>query len=167
AGKLIYQLPGVHTLLQERLTALKQLKIPLVELLVSQKLSRTLEEYKVPSPAAKAAAQLAAIGKNLIPGQRVRFLYTRGKPGVFAWDLQERPDPGMVDTDRYAELLCRAAFTILQPLGVEEQTLRWWMFTNAGYGAPPGFLPETCSQEMPLLGELSWSILHLDPVCFS
>lgn len=164
AGKLTELLPGIHALLRARLTALRQLKIPLEELLVSQKLSRTLEEYKVPSPAARAAAQLAGIGKNLIPGQRVRFLYTRGKPGVFAWDLQERPDPGIVDTDRYAELLCRAAYTILQPLGVEEQTLRWWMFTNAGYGAPPGFLPEICSQEMPLLGELSWSISQLDPI---
>jgi DNA polymerase-2 len=154
AGKLVELLPRMHWLLQSRLSALRQGKVSLEELLVSQKISRTLEEYKVPSPAARAAAQLAKIGKHLIPGQRVRFLYTRGKPGVFAWDLPERPDPGMVDTDRYAELLCRAAFTILQPLGVEEQTLRWWMFSNAGYGAPPGTLPVSCSQETPLLGDL-------------
>ena len=157
AGKLVHQLPNIHALLQARLLALRQQKIPLEELLVSQKLSRALEEYKVLSPAARAAAQLADIGKHLIPGQRVRFIYTRGKPGVFAWDLEERPDPGIVDLDRYAELLCRAAFTLLQPLGVKEQTLRWWMFTNAGYGAPPGFLPDSCLQEMPLLGELSGS----------
>ena len=69
--------------------------------------------------------------------------------------------------DRYAELLCRAAYTILQPLGVEERTLRWWMFTNAGYGAPPGFLPDSCSQETPLLGDFSWIMNHLDPVFFS
>jgi DNA polymerase-2 len=163
-GQLVDQLPRVHTLLQARLSALRQRKIPLEELLISQKISRSLEEYKVPSPAARAAAQLAAFGKHLIPGQRVRFLLTRGKPGVFAWDLKERPDPMTIDIDRYAELLCRAAYTILQPLGVEERTLRWWMFTNAGYGAPPGFLPDTCSQETPLLGDLSWKISHLDPV---
>jgi DNA polymerase II len=167
AGQLTDQLPRINALLQARLSALRQLKIPLAELLISQKISRSLEEYKVPSPAARAAAQLAEIGKNLIPGQRVRFLYTRGKPGVFAWDLDERPDPKTVDIDRYAELLCRAAYTILQPLGVEERTLRWWMFTNAGYGAPPGFLPDSCSQETPLLGDLSWMIHHLDPVYFS
>ena len=167
AGQLADQLPRVHTLLQDRLSALRQRKIPLEELLISQKISRSLEEYKVPSPAARAAAQLAAIDKNLIPGQRVRFLYTRGKPGVFAWDLEERPDPKTIDIDRYAELLCRAAYTILQPLGVEERTLRWWMFTNAGYGAPPGFLPESCSQETPLLGDFGWKIHHLDPVYFS
>ena len=164
AGKLSKQLPRIHSLLQVRLAALREHKVPLVELLISQKLSRTLEEYKVLSPAARAAAQLQEIDKTLIPGQRVRFLYTRGKPGVYAWDLPERPDSGMIDTDRYAELLCRAAFTILQPLGVEEQTLRWWMFTNAGYGAPPGFLPDSCSQEIPLLGDLFLSSSHLDPV---
>ncbi|MEE9599113.1 MAG: DNA polymerase domain-containing protein, partial [Anaerolineales bacterium] len=164
AGKLSEQLPRIHSLLQARLAALREHKVPLVELLISQKLSRTLEEYKVLSPAARAAAQLQEIDKTLIPGQRVRFLYTRGKPGVYAWDLPERPDSGMIDTDRYAELLCRAAFTILQPLGVKEQTLRWWMFTNAGYGAPPGFLPDSCSQEIPLLGDLFLSSSHLDPV---
>jgi len=154
AGRLTEQLPHIHALLQSKLVALRQHNVPLEELLISQKISRTLEEYKVPSPAARAAAQLADIGKHLIPGQRVRFLYTRGKPGVYAWDLPRQPDPGSVDTDRYAELLCRAAFTILQPLGVEEQTLRWWMFTNAGYGAAPGFLSGSCSQQTPLLGKL-------------
>jgi len=164
AGKLVEQLPRIHALLQSRMTALREGKVPQEELLISQKISRTLEEYKVPSPAARAAAQLVNIGKHLIPGQRVRFLYTRGKPGVYAWDLPERPHPGVIDTDRYAELLCRAAFTILQPLGVEEQTLRWWMFTNAGYGAPPGFLPEDCSQKTPLLGDLGLPGPQLDPV---
>ena len=151
ARELIEQLPGVHRLLQTRLRELRQGMVPLAELLVSQKLSRPLEEYRVPSPAARAAAQLAGIGKHLTPGQRVRFLFTRGDPGVFAWDLAEKPAVGSIDTDRYAELLCRAAYTLLQPLGVKEQTLRWWMFTNAGYGAPPGFLPISCSQETPLL----------------
>jgi DNA polymerase-2 len=167
AGQLVDQLPRIHTLLQARLSALRQHKIPLEDLLISQKISRSLEEYRVPSPAAKAAAQLAAIDKNLIPGQRVRFLYTRGKPGVFAWDLEEKLDPKTIDLDRYAELLCRAAYTVLQPLGVEERTLRWWMFTNAGYGAPPGFLPESCSQETPLLGKQGRNMHHLDPVYFS
>jgi DNA polymerase-2 len=163
-GDLTAQLPHIHALLQSKLSALREGRVALKELLISQKISRTLEEYKVPSPAAKAAAQLAEIGKKLIPGQRVRFLYTRGEPGVYAWDLQEDPDPGAVATERYAELLCRAALTILQPLGVKEQTLRWWMFTNAGYGAPPGFLPDDCSQETPLLGGIKIPAPYYDSV---
>jgi MFS family permease len=42
----------------------------------------------------------------------------------------------------WAELLLRAAHTVLQPLGVKEEPLRWWLFSNAGYGAPPGELRE-------------------------
>ena len=167
AGDLTGQLPRVHALLQTRLRELKQGKVPLADLLVSQKLSRPLEEYKVPSPAARAAAQLAGIGKHLTPGQRVRFLFMRGDPGVFAWDLAEKPEAGSIDIDRYAELLCRAAYTLLQPLGVKEQTLRWWMFTNAGYGAPPGFLPAVCSQETPLLEDCAWPLRDIEPVLSS
>jgi len=167
ARQLPEQLPQVHALLQTRLGELRAGQIPLAELLVSQKLSRPLEEYKVPSPAARAATQLAEIGKNLTPGQRVRFLFTRGDPGVFAWDLAGKPQAGCIDTDHYAELLCRAAFTLLQPLGVKEQTLRWWMFTNAGYGAPPGFLPEARLQEAPLLEEAAWPVRDLAPARFS
>jgi DNA polymerase-2 len=166
AGSLVEQLPQIHQLLQVRLSALRKGRVDLEELLISQKISRALDEYKVPSPAARAATQLAGIGKHLIPGQRVRFLYTRGDPGVYAWDLLENPDPSSIDTERYAELLCRAAYTILQPLGVKEQTLRWWMFTKAGYGAPPGILPENCSQEMPLLGDIKVESLYYDPVQF-
>jgi DNA polymerase-2 len=152
AADLTGQLPAVHQLLQERLSALRDRAVPLQELLVSQKLSRPLEEYRVPSPAARAAAQLADIGKELTPGQYVRFLYTLGDPGVYAWDLPERPDPGRVDTGCYAELLLRAAHSVLEPLDVQEQTLRWWMFSNAGYSAPPGYLPENGRQTAPLLG---------------
>jgi hypothetical protein len=70
------------------------------------------------------------------------FIYTIGEPGVHAWDLAQRPDPGTLDLDRYAELLLRAAHTVLQPLGVKEETLRWWLYSNAGYGAPPGEMVE-------------------------
>jgi len=151
AASLPDQLPTIHRLLQASLTALRNQNVSLQRLLVSQKISRPLEEYRVPSPAARAAGQLAGIGKQLTPGQRVRFLYTRGKPGVYAWDLPDRPDPGMIDVDRYAELLFRAAHSVLAPLDVKEQTLRWWMFSNAGYQAPPGFLPPEELQTAPLL----------------
>jgi DNA polymerase elongation subunit (family B) len=98
--------------------------VALERLIVSQKLSRTLEEYRAPSPAARAAAQLRAVGKTLKPGQCVRFLYVYGAEGVYAWDLPQPPSPAMIDVPRYVELLLRAVSTLLQPLGVEEGWLR-------------------------------------------
>jgi DNA polymerase-2 len=124
AGQLVTQLPNLYALLGRRLRALRAGRFRPEKLVVSQKLSRTLEEYRSPSPAARAAAQLAATGKILRPGQRVRFIYTLGKPGVHAWDLPGTFNLAAVDVPRYTTLLIRAASTMVQPLGVSELALR-------------------------------------------
>jgi len=133
-------LPKVVAYLQRRFAQLRAHQVTLEALLVTQKLSRELADYRTPSPAARAVAQLRAVGKDVRRGQYVRFLYTRGAPGVYAWDLPQALDPKAVDINRYAELYLRAAHTILGPFGVSEQVLRWWLFSNAGYGTPPGVL---------------------------
>jgi DNA polymerase-2 len=51
--------------LRGALVELRSGRIPLEQLLVAQKLSRALDEYRTPSPAARAAAQLAEVGKHL------------------------------------------------------------------------------------------------------
>jgi DNA polymerase elongation subunit (family B) len=112
-------------------------------------MSKTLDEYRDPSPAARAAAQLAKIGKTVKQGQRVRFIYTRGDPGVHAWDLPTPPNPAALDVPRYTTLFIRAASSVLQPLGVDEQTLRNWVIGNAAYLTPPGVQPARASS-LPL-----------------
>lgn len=116
-------LPAVWVRLRQHLADLQAGRIPLEALLVSQALSRDLAAYRAPSPAARAAQQLAAVGKERKPGQRIRFLYTRGDPGVHAWDLAEPPAATVVDGDRYACLLLRAVSTVLAPLGVDEMEI--------------------------------------------
>jgi DNA polymerase-2 len=153
ADRLTGCLPEVLVWLRGQVRRLRARRVPLVDLLVTQKLSRELQEYRAPSPAAQAAAQLQSVGKTVRPGEYVRFLYVLSPPGglnarramkgaqaVHAWDLPKPPPPSAVDTARYLELLLRAAGSVLQPLGVTEATLRDWLFSNAGYGAPPGFL---------------------------
>jgi DNA polymerase-2 len=139
--QLSKRLPGVFTRLQEHWQSLSARRVPLDELLVTQKLSRELEAYRVPSPVARAAAQLAQVGKQTRPGQYIQFVYTIGEPGVHAWNLPQPPDPASVDVAQYRKLLLRAASTVLGPFGVQEDRLRDWLFSNAGYGAPPGWLP--------------------------
>jgi DNA polymerase-2 len=124
-------LPKLLSLIRTALTRLRTGAVPLEDLLVSLTLSRELSEYHAPSAAARAAAQLAAIGKNLRPGQRVRFIYTLGEPGVHAWDLPEPPDVRSVDQERYRVLLLRAAGTILQPFGLQEEDLKTRVFAHA------------------------------------
>jgi DNA polymerase-2 len=94
---------------------LKAGRVPLEELIVRQKLSRVLDGYKSPSPAAKAALQLQAIGRMIAPGQSVEFLYVRGG-GVHAWELGETLVPERLDTKRYCMLLERAIRTALDPV---------------------------------------------------
>mgnify|MGYP006293976667 CR=1 FL=1 len=152
ANLLLEALPQVVGCLQGRLEDLRSGRVPLKELLITQKLSRTLEEYRVPSPVALAVRQLQEAGKGeeIRVGQYARFLFTRGKPGVYAWDLPEPPQAGTLDQERYQELFLRAAHTILQSLGVQEQTLRCWLFSKAGYGAPPGKVVSVRVQTAPL-----------------
>jgi DNA polymerase-2 len=97
------------------------------DLLISQRLSRELSEYRARSPVARAVLQLSKAGKSIKPGQRIRYLFTRGDPGVYAWDLGNPPKPGALDCQRYLTLLVRAASTILQPFGVEQTELREWI----------------------------------------
>jgi hypothetical protein len=46
---------------------------------------------------------------------------------VHAWDLPQALDPKRVDLARYRTLLLRAAGSVLQPLGVDEQQVRFWV----------------------------------------
>jgi DNA polymerase II len=138
-------------LLQRRLNELRQGKVDPSQLLVTHKVSRQLDEFRSPSPAARALHQLYKTGKVLKPGQHVRFLYMRGEPGVFAWNRPDPPDPACLDLAYYSQLFLRAAGTILQPFGVDETTLQQWLFANAAYGAPPGVLPPLINRRLPLL----------------
>lgn len=128
ADQLVAYLPGAIALLRRHFADLDAGRVPLEQLLVAQKLSRELQAYSDPSPAARAALQLQAAGKSVRPGQRVRFLYLRGKPDVHAWDIPQQPDPRTIDLARYRTLLLRAAATILQPMGVEETSLQAWVY---------------------------------------
>lgn len=92
---------------------LKAGRVPLEELIVRQKLSRVLDGYKSPSPAALAARQLQSIGREIAPGQSIEFLFTRD--GVYAWELGETLDVRRVDVQRYCALLDRAIRTVLDP----------------------------------------------------
>lgn len=105
-------------LVDGRLQALRRGQVDPADLLLAQRLSRPLAEYTTPSPAARAAAQLQAAGKERYPGQRIRFVLTRGEPDVYAWGLPRPLDPARVDVARYETLTLRAVQTVLQPWGV-------------------------------------------------
>jgi DNA polymerase-2 len=132
AAALPDYLPRALALLRREVARLRAGRVPLEKLVVNMRLSRALEEYRTPSPAARAAAQLqASLGRGLRAGQRVPLIFTRGDPGVHAWDLPETLPPARVDVERYTRLLLRAASAVLEPLGLDEPRLRLRVLANA------------------------------------
>jgi DNA polymerase elongation subunit (family B) len=127
-------------------------RVPIQELLITQTLGRELDEYRVLSPAARAASQLQSVGKNVRMGQRIHFIYTKTKQGVHAWDVPQPLNSASIDTVKYKELLFRAVYEVLQPFGVTENVLRNWLFSEASYLVPPGLLHQRL--EMPLFANL-------------
>jgi DNA polymerase-2 len=123
AEALPESIPQALQIIRQALTDLRLGRIPLEKLLVSHRLSKAIEAYQVATAAARAVTQIQAAGKSLQPGQSVRFIYTRGRPGVYAWDTPRQLDPQMIDLHRYHELLLRAASAVLQPMGISEKTL--------------------------------------------
>ncbi len=129
------RLPAVRDLVHEILSDMRAGRIPLENLLVGQCLSRELAEYRSPSPVAIAVRQLEAVGKHTRPGQYVRFWYTRGEPGIHAWNLPDLPDRRSLDLVRYRELLLRAVHSILVPLGLTRK--KWDEYlSGSGFSIP-------------------------------
>jgi DNA polymerase-2 len=138
-------LPKAQAYVDKQMAALCKGQVPLEKLLMSQRLTREVSEYSSPSPPARAAKQLQAASRTVRPGQRVRFLFTLGRPGVHAWDVPDSPDPRSVDLPRYRTLFNRAVDTVMAPIqqsingGKESECLYLFPIKNAGSwvrGAP-------------------------------
>lgn len=132
AAALPERVPEIVDLLRERMAELRAGKVRLVDLVVTQKLTKAPEDYRVQTATVRAAKQLHAAGKPARIADYVRYLYVRGEGRVRAWDLPEPPDPKTIDLPRYEELLLRAAHMVLQMLDVTEERLRDWVLGAEG-----------------------------------
>lgn len=140
AAATIQQMPRILQFVRAFLHALQRGVVPPEKLLLAQKLSRALAEYRQPSPVAGAARQLSSQGKIRRPGQCVRYWYTYRTGGVRAWDLGDPPRPAELDVGRYRELLLRAVGTILQPFGISEKHLRQAIAAGVPFQVIPLFV---------------------------
>lgn len=114
------------------LSDLRSGRVPLEKLVIASRVSHELESYRSPTPAARAAFQLfEQTGKRARPGQKVRFIYTRGEPGVRPWELPGTIDPDDVDRVKYIELLARAAASVFHPFGIGDDQLKQWAHTQS------------------------------------
>ena len=141
-------LPEIISLLRKQIKELKEGRVPIEQLLVRQRITRSTSAYRSPSPAARAAILIERTGKCVDAGQSVQFVYAMGKPGVISWDLPGEIDPRRIDVPRYIHLVCLAAETVLQPAGVGGEEIRHWLAGSPILAQPP--LVWTLPSRLPL-----------------
>ncbi len=117
--------------------------------MIRQRLSRDPEQFKVLSPAGRAAQQLVAAGRRPSAGQSVEYLRVIGEPDVVAWELVQADQALHVDTDWYCESLLRAAHEILQPYGIEQSVLAEWLSAGSSYFQPEDYR-DAVKKDLPL-----------------
>ncbi len=131
AAELPALLPEIEAYVKQEVRRLHNGRVPFEELVLRQKITRAAQDYRVPSPAARAALQLQAAGKPALrAGQYVRFYYSLDRGRVRAWDLPEAPDLRRVDVARYAELLGRAVETVTGWIRPPGGAVRFWGVGN-------------------------------------
>jgi DNA polymerase-2 len=108
------------------LQKLEENQVPVDQLVINGKVSYALEAYKASTASVRAARQMEAAGMPIKPGMRIRFVYRKGEPDVFAWDLGKPIDPLEVNKPKYVELLAKAGSAVLAPFGISEALFREW-----------------------------------------
>ncbi|MGD8821903.1 MAG: DNA polymerase domain-containing protein [Anaerolineales bacterium] len=134
-------LPAAIDYAAERLRCLRAGQAPRRQLIVTHRLSRHPEEYTVRTAAARVAIQLHKAGVELLPGERMRFLYAPGPEKALAWEMIDDPENAPYDREAYTELMLRAIESVVAPVGVDRRTVDTWLLARAGYWGPPGQLP--------------------------
>jgi DNA polymerase-2 len=109
-------LPEAAKILKKARADLRAGRVAVDDLVVCQRISKTVEEYRSLSPTARAARVLQESGHTVAAGQNIRFVYTRGKPGVWPLGTGEL-DPRWVDVDRYLVLLEKSAESVIDVFG--------------------------------------------------
>ena len=135
-------IPQALDILRSYVDRLRSGQAELESLVITQVLTREVQDYKVNSRVARAARQLEAAGKSLSKGMRIRYLLSRGAPGVMAWDAPTEMTADMLDTSLYLDRLIKAGHTVFQAFGISEDELRNYLIDDTIQLQLP-FLPQS------------------------
>lgn len=125
------KLADAFQLFRKALADMREGRVPVEKLVVTSRITHELEAYKSPTPAVRAAMRLLQqTGKRVRPGQKMRFVYTRGERDVSPWEGEEQVDPSDLDKEKYIELLARAVSSVLYPFGIEIEELKQWAHSD-------------------------------------
>lgn len=121
------RLPEVLAVLEEALVHLREGRVRPADLALTATISREPHAYRNNHPIALAARMLARSGTRLHAGEAIKYIIMDADAKV----LEDRVRPLALlgtdwtyDQDQYAELLIRAAETVLEPFGYTRDRLR-------------------------------------------
>ena len=142
-SKLRHLLPLLVDFFKSHYQKLVDRQVPIEQLVISQTLSRNIEDFKVISPAGAAALQLSRQGKSVRAGQNVDFVRVKGKSNSIPLHLVGEDQQVNLDTNWYCEQLLRAADEVLSPLGVPKDVLLAWFTDQGAYWIPEDYVDNT------------------------
>ena len=129
-AELAALLPQLLEIVAMAIDRLRAGQVPMQDLVLTYRLSRDPQEYKVDSLNATVARELMGRGVKLEPGESISFVITDYKAAVSsdrARSSEFIDGSWGYDAKRYTELLLRAVETILLPLGVNAKMLQDWL----------------------------------------
>jgi DNA polymerase, archaea type len=112
--------------LGDYVSKLKEDRVDTQDLVITRRIGKTLDEYRVDTPSALALQQFETVGLTLHPGQQVAYLL-RDKE-LTDMDKRILPAPFVAgdedyDKKKYLEMLLKAAEEVLVTLGVDYKGL--------------------------------------------
>jgi DNA polymerase-2 len=146
-------IPELVSFFRAHYKRLKAHQVPLSELVISQTLSRNLEDFSVISPAGKAAQQLVWDGRKISAGQSVDFVRVRHAPFVLSWHLADSDPSPELDTEWYCDQLVRAADELFQPFDIPRDLLAAWLSEKPCYWTPQDFV-SGIPIDLPILNQI-------------
>jgi DNA polymerase elongation subunit (family B) len=122
-------IPKTLAVVKSYLSALRMHKVPIEQLIVEKRLSKTLNEYTNLVPQAIAATHLAREGQDTHAGQTVSYVVTNNKSRIAG----NRALPGefldesiCYDSEWYVDLLLSSVTNLFLPFGYDVKSLRDW-----------------------------------------
>ena len=116
-------------MLQEEIRDLYNNRISAHDLVVTRRVTKRIQDFSVSTATQQALIRARSLGQNILPGRKVRFVFTKRIPSVpeSRIVLSEELDKGLqvnVDFSHYEELAIRAIWAILGPFGWTDNEIR-------------------------------------------
>jgi DNA polymerase, archaea type len=120
------KVPQVIKIVREYVSKLRNMQVPIEDLVITRSLSKNPEEYLHKVPQAITAQLLKKEGGSVHPGQQVSYILTianakKGETGATAPELAD--DNTVYDSKKYVDILISSTENLLLPFGLDKKSL--------------------------------------------